>query len=132
MPMAIILDDDDGIRETLRILLEDEGYTVAAFAYGGDALAYLQGQTTPHLVLTDYLMPGMSGAEFLHEALIACQSIPHVYIMLAARSRFALPGDAQKVLAQWHIPFVKKPYELDALLATIDASKPNALDSSIP
>jgi DNA-binding NtrC family response regulator len=120
MSKAVILDDDDGIRESLDLFLEEEGYKVITFSVGADALDYLSVQTTHHLVLTDYLMPTMSGTEFLQRAIEQCHLTQHRYIMLAARPRRLLPAEANAILTQLKIPYMEKPFDLNALLKLIN------------
>jgi CheY-like chemotaxis protein len=120
MEQAIILEDDEVIRETLGMLLEEEGYRVLAYASGAEAIAYLSQQRDPHLVLTDYMMPGMLGTEFLQQALEQLHLEQHRYIMLAARPRTLLSAAANAIIDRWHIPYIQKPFDMDHLLATIN------------
>lgn len=60
----LVVDDDSGIRETLKDLLELEGYHVSTAANGQEGLQRLS-QITPCLVLLDLMMPVMNGWEVL-------------------------------------------------------------------
>ena len=60
----LIVDDDREIRETLRAVLEDEGFTVAVAANGAEAIAKLE-ERPPRLVLLDLMMPVVDGWEVL-------------------------------------------------------------------
>jgi len=67
--IVLVVDDDEGIRETLFDLLSDEGYTVVTAADGRQALDKLR-QTDlkkPCVILLDLMMPIMSGSEFYQE-----------------------------------------------------------------
>ena len=57
------MEDAREARETLTDLLEDSGYRVAAAANGAEALKYLESQPAPALILTDLMMPVMTGWE---------------------------------------------------------------------
>lgn len=61
---VLIIDDDSGIRETLRDLLELEGFRVTTAINGLEGLQRLQ-QLVPCLILLDLMMPIMNGWEFL-------------------------------------------------------------------
>ena len=74
-----IADDDEAVRDSLRWLLEANGYRVKSFSGAEDFLnAYYPDQLG--VLITDVRMPGMSGLE-LQEALIARQApLPIVFI----------------------------------------------------
>ena len=58
----LVVDDEKHQRESLQMILEDEGYRVMAAADGRQALA-LAAETHPEVVLTDLKMPGLSGMD---------------------------------------------------------------------
>ncbi|HWL84368.1 MAG TPA: response regulator [Polyangiaceae bacterium] len=60
----LVVDDDVDIRETISMILEDEGYAVACACNGLEALEYLRENGAPDLILLDLMMPVMDGAEF--------------------------------------------------------------------
>jgi two-component system, response regulator, stage 0 sporulation protein F len=62
--VILIVDDEEGLREGLSRLLENEGYTVLSAENGEQALEILQNAHID-LVLTDMRMPGMDGIELL-------------------------------------------------------------------
>ena len=55
-----IADDDDAIREAIKIFLENDGYVVTAFANGDALLAHFL-QCECDLVILDVMMPGSDG-----------------------------------------------------------------------
>lgn len=59
---VLVVDDDEHHREMVVSMLEDEGHVVRWAASGAEALMVLDGMT-PDVVLLDYAMPGMNGAE---------------------------------------------------------------------
>lgn len=60
--MILVVDDDSGVRATIRHALEDLGYPVVEAADGAAALRLIEVER-PNLVILDYVMPGMDGAE---------------------------------------------------------------------
>ncbi len=61
----LIIDDDDLFRESLGSNLDEAGFSCRGFDNGLDALAYLNDETIPQLILLDWKMPEMSGIEVL-------------------------------------------------------------------
>ncbi len=65
---VLIVEDDESIRETLRLFLEFEGYRVLTASSGQEGLAALPGPDSPGLVLLDLMMPVMDGWQFVDKA----------------------------------------------------------------
>src|SRR5262245_22499124 len=65
----LIVDDDSDLRETIREVLDDEGYETAAAGNGAEALAWLREAPLPALILLDLMMPLMDGWRFREEQL---------------------------------------------------------------
>ena len=60
----LVVEDEDGVRHTTRRMLESTGYRVLTAANGAEALELLERHARPvHLMLTDVVMPGMSGPD---------------------------------------------------------------------
>jgi CheY-like chemotaxis protein len=109
---VLIVEDDEAIRDSLRDLLEDEGYTVALAANALEGLARLW-ESRPCVVLLDLMMPVMDGFGFLAAARGPDGhglDVPVVVITAAPRS-VAAAADADDVIA--------KPIDVDHLLRTI-------------
>src|SRR6266487_5142275 len=75
----LVVDDDRGIRDTLRMILEYEGYEVATSPDGKTALADLDGAPAD-AVLLDIKMPGMDGLEVL-DKIVAREGAPPVLMI---------------------------------------------------
>lgn len=88
----LVVDDDDDIRQTLRDVLEDEGYRVHEATNGREALARLRGDGRVCVVLLDLMMPIMDGWEFRQEQLSdpAIKDVPVVVITASGRANGAL------------------------------------------
>jgi len=63
-PTVLIVDDDEKLREYVRVNLEMEGYTVREAGSAEEGLRVLE-ETTPNLVLLDVMMPEVDGWEML-------------------------------------------------------------------
>jgi excisionase family DNA binding protein len=65
-PLVLIVDDDERLREFVRVNLEMEGYTVREAANAREGLEALEDQA-PDLILLDVMMPEMDGWEMLQQ-----------------------------------------------------------------
>jgi CheY-like chemotaxis protein len=104
----LVIDDDEELREMLRVALSAEGYHVAAVANGRDGLDYLRSHNETCVILLDLLLPVMDGIHFrtaqLHDRSLAW--IPTI-IMSGA---FDADRTTRELGAR---RFVRKPVNLD-------------------
>ena len=63
--LVVLVEDDDCIRMAFAEILESEGYEVLTFNNGREAIEGLMGFEEPCLILLDWMMPEMNGAQFL-------------------------------------------------------------------
>lgn len=118
MGQVLIVDDDLALRELMREILEEEGYQVREAADGDTALDLLQQSSERWVVLLDYLMPHGGGKRVLQTvSQEAALSTRHVFILMTARTRLSLP--VLEVADTLSIPVVRKPFDLEVLLATV-------------
>ena len=120
MPRSVlIVDDDADIRETMQLVLEDEGYHVAMAADGVQALRMLDGGLRPDVILLDLMMPVMNGWQFREAQLKrpALASIPVIVISADSNLR-------DKVEPFGH-DYLAKPLDIDELLAMIERVTPS-------
>ena len=64
---VIIVDDEGVVRDVLGTILSDNGFDVRTTGSGSDALQML-AEAPADFLITDFLMPNMSGAELLRKA----------------------------------------------------------------
>src|SRR5215470_10451306 len=76
---VFVVDDDDGVRETLKCLLEAEGFAVRTYSSAKDILGETEVPNNSCLV-TDYHMPSMDGLELVDELRLRGNSIPAILI----------------------------------------------------
>ncbi len=104
---VLVLEDDRDVAETIRELIEDQGYRAICVDNGREALAVLEHER-PCLMLVDVFMPVMNGIEFLRvvKARASLADIPRV-IMTAANDHMIGVKEDVSVLY--------KPVDFDAL-----------------
>lgn len=118
-PEILVVDDDFSIRETLKMVLEEDGYSVAEAVEGGAALRYLREHHAPMVVLLDHVMPGMDGAQTLRAvAQDEYLARTHAYILLTASARNVV-SSLLSPLDGLSVSVVAKPFDLDELLSTV-------------
>lgn len=77
---VLLIDDDMIVRMSTADMLEDLGYIVVEAASAEEALQLIQSGVEPNLVLTDHLMPGMSGTQLAEELMIQRPKLPVMLI----------------------------------------------------
>lgn len=124
MPATIlIVDDDESIRELLRLHLSGAGYTVQV-AEDAIAAGYMVLRAPPDLIITDIVMPHMDGFEFI-AALKADKSVPDIPVIFLTSVE---DGDHRgKELGA--VGYITKPVTADRLLAVVAAHIGRAGDS---
>lgn len=114
-PLSVLIaDDDDACRETLRDILEPEGYRALLASSGEEAIEIIQGEASIQVALFDVQMPRMTGLEtvqIVHQinALLPC-------ILVTANATEDVIRQAFQVRAYSVIP---KPVSKGILLYTI-------------
>lgn len=108
----MIVEDDDDIRETLKIALEFKNYPVMEASNGLTALKVLENEPPPCLILLDLMMPEMDGWQFVEEVQKKPQyeKIPIVVLT-------AFTGEAKNIGYAKEI--LKKPIDFEDLLKVI-------------
>ena len=79
-PVLLVVDDDEGVREVTATRLTEAGYAVREAASGLQALASLEGNPCVDLVVLDFAMPGMNGAEAAAELRKRWPAMPVVFV----------------------------------------------------
>jgi CheY-like chemotaxis protein len=119
---VLIVDDDAAIRETLRFILEDAGYTVLEERDGLGALQRLRQSQKPMVVLLDLMMPGLSGAGVLTEITRDTRLARRFAFVLVTASNQAFPHSLAGLLTSHSIPIISKPWDIEHLLKTVAAA----------
>jgi len=116
-PRILIADDEEGIRESLALILGDD-YDLVFAENGEEALAKLRGGRFA-LAFLDIKMPRLDGMEILKQLNGGTVATP--IIMLTAYQSVELAQDAVKLGARDYLP---KPFDRDQILSAVrDALK---------
>jgi len=108
--VVLIVDDEEGIRESLSGIFEDDGYAVLTALSGEDALKTVKEQN-PDLILLDVWLPGIDGIQTLKELLELKPDLP--VVMISGHGNIDLAVKATKMGAY---DFLEKPLSLERVL----------------
>jgi len=121
----LVVEDEEGLREIVRDILGELGYHATVAANGGEALLIVEeGRLVPDLLITDVVMPGMSGS-VLTERLRRT----HPDLKVLFMSGYTNDAVVRRGMVQG-TPFIQKPFKTEDLAAKVwwalrgDSSKP--------
>lgn len=109
----LVVDDEEGVRFSLRGILEDEGYIVSEADSGENALLFLE-KNSVDLVFLDIWMSGIDGLETLKRARERSPQIP--FIMISGHGNVETAVQALRLGAH---DFVEKPLSLEKILLSV-------------
>jgi two-component system response regulator MprA len=111
---VLVVDEDASLRELLRAVLEDAGYSVLVAADGAQALDVVKTDR-PDAMLLDVGMPVMNGVEFVR-AYRRLVEPPHAPIVISSAR-----GDAEHVARDLDADgSINKPFAIDDVLAVLE------------
>jgi CheY-like chemotaxis protein len=119
---VLVVDDDQDIRETLSLLLDDAGYSVTLAQDGRAALRALRASRSDCVVLLDITMPVMDGWAVLRAVRQDDElSRRHAFVIITAEYR-VLPRERARMLAAWPIPIpvLPKPFNITDVLTVVE------------
>src|SRR5436190_343819 len=112
MPRILIVDDEPGIRQSLKGVFDDEGFTTETVATGEECLKRLE-EGAWDLILLDIWLPGIDGIETLRRVR---EKSPNTHvIMISGHATIATAVSATKLGAY---DFIEKPLSLEHTLLT--------------
>src|ERR671938_459570 len=109
----LIVDDERGIRETLRAVLEDEGLTAEAVASGEECLKAFESRAYG-CVLLDVWLPGIDGIETLRQ--LRASGVDAAVVMISGHGNIETAVRATKLGAY---DFIEKPLSIEKTILTI-------------
>jgi PAS domain S-box-containing protein len=107
--IALLVDDEELVRATTSYMLADLGYHVIEAASGEEALSLVEAGQTLDVLVTDHLMPGITGTEL---ARLVKSMRPGIGILL-------ISGYAEREGLDPDIPRLNKPFRKDELAASL-------------
>lgn len=113
----LMVEDDDRVRKSTAAALEELGHAVFACASGPEALAMLEAQPDVDLLLTDVVMPEMTGPELAETIVASRPDLPVIFVTGYARD--AIDGERFAGHA-----ILRKPFTINALAEAVDAAVP--------
>ena len=118
-PRILVIDDEAAIRDSLKMILEYEGYEVLTAATGEEGIAQAEREA-PDLIFLDVKMPGMDGLEVLQRLRHIVEVTP--IVVISGHGTVSTAVEATKLGA---FDFIEKPLERERVLVTVR----NAVDS---
>jgi PAS domain S-box-containing protein len=106
---ALLVDDEEAVRLSTTELLEDLGYQVLEVASAEEALSVVRNGTSLDLIITDHLMPGMTGSDLARVVQVLRPGVPVLIISGYAESEGIEPD----------LPRLTKPFRRDELVASL-------------
>jgi CheY-like chemotaxis protein len=102
----LIVEDEDALRESIRVFLSGLGYTILTASSGQHALALASKAAQPiHVMLTDVVMPKMSGRELAQILSVVRPEMKTVYMSGYTDDEIMRHGVQEKGMAFLHKPF---------------------------
>ncbi len=112
-PTVLVIDDEEAIRESLRMILEHAGYRMVGAGSGAEGLRYAADEA-PDIALLDIKMARMDGLEVLGRLRAEHPGIP--VLMISGHGTIATAVEAIRAGA---FDFMEKPLERDVVLVRV-------------
>lgn len=114
-PQILLVEDDQGARQSLRLALKTHGFEVDAVENGLAALRRL-ADTSYHWMISDVRMPGIDGIELARRAKVVQPGVRIILISAYVSAAQLLPFGVAS--------FLEKPIDLDRLLTLLHDTTP--------
>ena len=112
--MILVVEDDAAVRDVIRVTLEEEGYAVQVARDGVEAVGSATARR-PALIVLDWGLPGLDGGGVATAVRAAYGRGAPPIVLVSAE-----PALDEKAQAAGACAFVRKPFDLDNLIETVD------------
>ena len=109
----LVVDDEESIRDLLRLVLTGEGYSVVTANDGEEAIEHLEAQRFD-LVITDLVMPRVNGVEVLRAAKRIDSNFPVIVI-----TGYPSVETVTELVRLGAGDYLTKPFNVDVVLVTV-------------
>ena len=113
-PHVILVDDEPGVLNALKLLLSALGFTVSDFIDPRAALTYLKNDGAGAIIVSDLRMPHLDGIEFLKSIVTAGITLPFVLM-----SAHATEEDVKRATVAGAKGFLSKPFTPDQFRSVV-------------
>jgi len=111
--IVFVVDDDESVRASLKLLIESSGYHVVTFKSAEDFLDFSFGEN-PCCLILDIRLPGMSGFKLQEHLVKSRTQIPVIFITGHDRDR--MEEEAMRLGA---VAYLRKPFDEECILGAI-------------
>jgi len=116
--VILLVDDDANVLKAVSRLLYDMDYDVLTATSGDAGLELLRNNSTVHVVVSDYLMPGMNGMDFLRKVAELYPDCVRIIMTAHSETKIVVPAINEGLLYR----FLLKPWDDDELKTAIAAA----------
>ncbi|MBU1221472.1 PAS domain S-box protein [Myxococcota bacterium] len=107
----LVLEDDRNVIRFIENVLKRKNFTVTSMSSGVSALYYIENSEKPvNLIVSDVVMPGMSGPEFYEQLKKKYPQMPVIFISGYCESEMAMPINRGPL-----VEFLQKPFDIEVL-----------------
>jgi len=114
MAHILIVDDEEKMRNVLRIMLQLKGHKIDEAGDGKEALQKIK-ENCYDLIISDIRMPGLSGKKLLEEVKNLEHPLPVIFI-----TAYATVDDAVEAMRAGAVDYIPKPFEEERILLTVE------------
>ena len=116
--LILVVEDEQPLRELAKLIVEDLGYEATVAANGGEALILVEEKgLKPDIILTDVVMPGMSGRVLVERLR---KTVPNVKVIYM--SGYTDDAVVRHGVLESEINFLQKPFTVSALAAKLKST----------
>ncbi len=120
MKTILVCDDNSGILEAFKNILENEGYTTTCFVKSSDAMSVLLRGYCPDMMILDVQMPSITGIQMIttiREQQL-CEGVPIILMSAWSERLLDLPGDVLIKLGP--VTRMAKPFDVNEFLIILE------------